>query len=179
MWDPSASLLGTVSEFQNFTFTIRYYEETIDALTLNLDGTTTPGETTRSYYPVIITQTTPKPTVTTSSTPVDPSIISGYFKHVFNDVIMYRDFNKTIKTIHGTEDVGTWEMLDMNDCYQFVEFSPDTTRFRQFAYTATAKNIDGTTKDTTTFYINVSDQNWSSGSTALKNVIDIIRARGT
>lgn len=178
MWSSDA-LLGTVSEFQNFTYTVRYYEETIGAPVLNLNGTTSPGETIRSYYPVIISQENPQSTITTSSTASDPCTISGYFKFVFSDVITYIDFDNNIKTLQGTSNVGTWEMLDMNDCYQFVEFSPDTTRFRQFTYTAVAKNTDGTTRATSTFLINVSDQNWSSGSTALKNAIDTIRARGT
>ena len=179
MWSPSSSLLGTVSEFQNFSYSIRYYEETIGAPTLNLDGTTTPGLTTRDYYPVVITQANPQMTISSTSVAADPATISGYFKYVFNDVITYRDFNENIKILQGTPNIGTWELFNINDCYQFVEFSPDDSRFRQFTFTATAKNLDGTIRATTVYTINVSDQNWSSGSDALKNAIDAIKLRGT
>lgn len=178
-WTPETALLSTVREFENFSHSIRYYEEEIGAAGVDpVTGEATPGEVTQMYYPVVVTQAAPQTTVITSQTPNDPASIVGFYKYVFYDTIIYRDFNDNIKTLQGSADKGTWEMLDMNDCYQMVEFIPDSTRFRSFNFIAEAKNPDGSTRSTQTFTINVSDQNWTSGSNALKNVVDTIRARG-
>ena len=178
-WTPSTTLLGTVREFQQFSHSIRYYEEEVGAAGVDpTTGAATPGEVTQIYYPVVITQVAPQTTVITTQTPADPASINGFYKYIFYDTIIYRDFNDKIKTLQGTGDKGTWEQLDMNDCYQMVEFIPDSTRFRTFSFTAEAKNANGTTRATQTFTIDVSDQNWTSGSNALKNVVQAIRARG-
>jgi hypothetical protein len=176
-WVPELSLLGTVTEFQSFSYSIRYYEESegpggIDPGT----GLATPGEITRTYYPVTIIPASPKPTITT--TIGDPATISGLFQYVYNDVITYRDFNENIVVKSGTATLGTWEQINMAEVYQLVEFVPDSSRFRTFSYTAQAKNIDGSVRATTEYTIDVSDQNWSNGATALRNAIATIKARG-
>ena len=178
-WSPSTTLLGTVREFEQFSYSIRYYEEEIGAAGVDpVTGEATPGEVTQVYYPVVISQVAPQTTVITTQTANDPASINGFYKYIFYDTVIYRDYNENIKTLQGSGDMGTWEQLDMNDCYQMVEFIPDSTRFRTFSFTAEAKNSNGTTRATQTFTINVSDQNWTSGSNALKNVVDAIRARG-
>lgn len=177
-WTPETSLLGAVREFQNFSHSIRYYEEIVGAPTTNPDGTTTAGETTIVWFPIVVTQTSPQVTVTSTSTASDPATIIGYYKYIFYDTIIYRDFNENIKTLTGSADKGTWEMLDMNDCYQMIEFIPDNARFRTFSFLCEAKNVDGTTRATATYTIDVSDRNWTPGSVALKNAVDIIRSRG-
>lgn len=178
-WTPETTLLGTVREFESFSHSIRYYEEEVGAPGVDpTTGAPTAGEVTQVYYPVVITQVAPQTTVITTQTASDPATIIGFYKYIFYDTIIYRDFKENIKTLQGSADKGTWEMLDMNDCYQMVEFIPDSTRFRTFSFTCEAKNTNGTTRATATYTINVSDQNWTSGSNALKNVVDAIRARG-
>ena len=178
-WTPSATLLSTVREFEQFSHSVRYYEESIGAAGVDpVTGEATPGEVTFVYYPVVITQVAPQTTVITTQTASDPAAINGFYKYIFYDTIIYRDFNDNIKTLRGSGDMGTWEQLDMADCYQMVEFIPDSTRFRTFSFTAEAKNTDGTTRATQTFTIDVSDRSWTSGSNALKNAVDTIRARG-
>lgn len=176
-WTPTESLLNTVTEFQTFSNSVRYYEEVVgpggvDATT----GEPTAGEITFVYYPVTITQASPKDTITTSIG--DPATITGFYRYVYNDIVTYRDFNENIVTKSGTADLGTWEQINMDEVYQLIEFVPDGSRFRTFSYTASAKNTDGSVRATTTYTINVSDQNWSNGAAALRNAVTIIRARG-
>jgi hypothetical protein len=176
-WTPEESLLGAVTEFQNFSHSIAYYEESIGAGGVDpVTGAPTAGEVTRVYYPVTIIPESPKPTVNT--TIGNPATISGFFQYVYNDVVTYRDFNENIVVKSGTSTLGTWEQINMAEVYQIVEFSPDSFRFKTFNYTAQAKNMNGSVRATAQFTINVSDQNWSNGAAALRNAIAIIRARG-
>lgn len=175
-WTPATSLLGTVREFTNFSHSIQYYEETPGEPTTGVDGTVTPGEAVRTYYPVTITQVTPQSTISTAVG--DPATLTGYYKYIFYDTIIYRDFNENIKTLQGSGDMGTWEQFNIDDCYQMVEFIPDSTRFRTFHFTAEAKNTNGSVRATSDYTIDVSDQSWDSGAAALHNVITQIRAKG-
>lgn len=175
-WIPTEPLLGTVTEFQNFDYSIQYYEEVvgpggIDATT----GEATPGEVTRVYYPVTITPEIVKPTI--SSTTGNPGHVSGYYQYTFNDVIQYRDNNNNIVTLTGDATQGTWQKLNMDVVYQITSFRPDTSRDRTFNFTAIAKNGD-TVVATTDYNIRVFDPSWTSGLNNLRAAIATIRARG-
>ena len=156
VWSPVESLLGTVTEFQNFSHSISY-QEVDDIL----------GPTN---YPVTITPSSAQETVIISDG--DPASISGYFKYIFFDTVIYLDFDRNIVTKSGTETQGTWEQINMDEVYQMIEFIPDTVRFRTFEFVATA---NGNQK---TYTIDVSDRNWTPGLNALQNAVSIIRARG-
>jgi len=156
IWTPVESLLGTVKEFENFSHSISYQE--IDEIL---------GPTN---FPVAITPVSLQETIITLNG--DPASISGYFKYIFFDTIIYLDFENNIVVKSGTETQGTWEQIDMNEVYQMIEFIPDTIRFRTFEFIATA---NGNQK---TYTIDVSDQNWTPGLNALQNAVSIIRSRG-
>lgn len=186
-WTPTDALLHTVKEFQAFsTASITYFE-----LVTMVDPATQVETQVEVYFPVYLTQVTPQDTVTTVNgaytvaptveapyPPVTPASLSGLYRYIFYDTVIYRDFNETIKTLTGTATLGTWQQLDMNDCYQMVEFIPDTVRYRQFQFLAEAKDKDGVVVSTMTYLVDVSDRNWTPGMNALRNAIAIIRARG-
>ena len=192
-WTPTTPLLGTVVEFENFSFPLDYTEEAVDPVT---------GLTEEVHYPVRITTTSPKDTVTLADSQVtwtapplgiglysyvivSGASISGFFKYVYSDIVEYMNFDKDIIRLEGTETVGTWEQFDVNDCYQMLSFKADTTRYRQFTYKAeayTKSRISGNdvinVVSTLNFNIDVSDRNWTPGMTALRNAVATTKARG-
>lgn len=164
-WTPEDSVLATVREFDNFSTNITYYSEE-----------ETPAGTVRIDYLVEITENSPQNTVSV----VDgvSASISGYYRYIFYDTIIYLDFADTVKTITGSATKGTWELFDVNDCYQMIEFIPDDTRYRRFEFVANAKGTNGETIATKTYYVDVNDQSWTPGLNALLNVIQTIKTRG-
>lgn len=192
-WTPTTTILGTVVEFENFSFPFDYTTTGIDPLT---------GLETEVHYPIRVTTTSPKSTVVLADSQVTwtappggigsytyvlgtSASVSGYFKYVYNDSIEYMNFDKDIISLVGTETTGTWEMFDVEDCYQLLSFKADTTRFRQFSYKAeayTKSRIGGndviTVVSTLNCTIDVSDRNWTPGMTALRNAVQTTKSRG-
>ena len=154
MWTPTLTLLGTVKEFETFSYSITYLSE----IGINL--------------PVTITALVPKPSVVISG-----NSISGYYKFLFNDSITYKNISNTFTTLQGTETTGAWEIFDINDVYQMTSFKPDSTRFRTFSFLAEAK--DGSqVVDTRTYTIDVDDKNWTPGLNNLKDAVTATKAKG-
>ena len=162
-WIPAEPVLGTVTEFQIFDYTIQYYEEDTVA-----DPIT--GEFGRTYYNVTITPEVIKPTIVITSG--NPARIAGRYQYTFNDVIQYRDNNDNIVTLTGDATEGSWEKLNMNTVYQITSFKPDASRDRTFNFTAVANGV------TNTYSIRVFDPSWTSGLNNLRAAIATIRARG-
>jgi hypothetical protein len=164
-WVPSETLLGTVTEYENFSYSIQYYAEGAAG-----DPEAIPpveaGEDT--YYPVTITAGSSKPTVTLTAG--DPASIAGFYKFVFNDTIQYKSKSGEIVTLVGDEDQGSWDKLDYNDVYHMTSFQPDTSRDMTLTYTAVAK--DGQTVLSTKQYtVRIFDPNWTNGQTALRDAL--------
>ena len=192
IWTPEESLLATVREFESFSSSFEYYEEVITPGAVDpVTGLAGEDIVTRVYYPVRLTQVSPQDTVTivngtwiTQTTQLNPNpgttaaTLNGYYRYIFYDTIIYRDFNENIKTLTGSATKGTWEQLDMNDCYQMVEFIPDTVRYRRFEFIAEAVNVNNEVVSTKNYYVDVSDRNWTPGLMALRNAVQIIRDRG-
>jgi hypothetical protein len=184
IWTPVDPILGTVKEFENFSYSISYYKE--DTIVNPATGV---AVDTITHYPVKITAVTPVESVictnedpTTAAT--SSATVAGNFNRAFFDVLIYKDFKKNIKTINSNDTQGAWEQFDINDCYQFIEFKPDESRYRQFHYIAEAysKTIVGgqeviTVVATQDYVIELDDRNWDSGKVALQNVIDTISSR--
>lgn len=179
--------LHTVKEFETFTTnSITYFE-----LVTIIDKETQVETKVEVYFPVYLTQVSPQDTVTTVNgayvepptelepyPPVTPASFTGLYRYIFYDTIIYRDFNENIKTLSGSATKGAWEHFDINDCYQFVEFIPDTVRYRRFEFIATAKDEKGEVKSTKSYFVDVKDHNWTPGLVALRNAIQTIRDRG-
>ena len=161
-------LPGTVQEFENFSYGIQYYDEGIVDPVTGLTGE-------KVDYTVTITQLSPQATVTTSSGIT--ATVAGFYRYIFYDTVIYKNFNNEILTIQGTENLGTWEQIIPAEVYQIIEFIPDATRFRTFNFLAEAKSSTGAVVATTNFIIDVSDRNWDPGKAALQNIVAIIKSR--
>jgi hypothetical protein len=159
-WTPTDTLLGTVTEYQNFNFPIQYYTETAgtpDPIT------GLPGPTSSTYYPVTIVAGSAKDTVVITNGL--SANISGFFKYVFNDTIQYKNKSKTMVTLVGDADKGTWDKLNTNDVYHMTSFKADPSRDLTLSYVATANG------ESKTYTIRINDPNWTNGQNALKNAI--------
>lgn len=164
-WIPSAPLLGTVTEYQNFSYSVRYY---VPGAAGDASAVPPVAAGPDVYYPVTITATSSKPTV--ALTTGDPATIAGFFKFVFNDTIQYKSKSGNIVTLVGDENQGSWDKLNSNDVYHMTSFQPDTTRDMTLTYTAQAK--DGNTVIATqSFTIRISDPNWTNGQNALRDAL--------
>lgn len=192
IWTPATQLLSTVVEYQSFSHVFEYYEEFVSAGAIDqITGLPGADVITLVYYPIRLTQISPyetvsivngsyitQPTQQAPNQPINPATLSGFYRYVFFDTLIYRDYNETVKTLTGTANHGAWELFDMNDCYQMVEFIPDNNRFRRFEFLAEAFNSQNEVVSTMTYYIDVSDRNWTPGKNSLKGVVQTIRNRG-
>lgn len=162
-WSPETTLLGTVKEFESFNYSIQYYtEETgaVDPITGEV------GASTYTYYPVTITPTIAKTSVSTSTG--DPATITGLFQYCFNDTVVYRGFNNDMNTLVGDETTGAWEKMNDSEVFHITSFTADRTRDTSFSYYAEAKN-GSTVVASQTFTIRVYDPNWTNGQNTLRN----------
>ena len=164
-WTPSDTLLGTVKEFENFSYDIQYYTEEAGA-TDPVTGLA--GPSTITYYDVNIVPEAIKATIET--TDGDPATIVGYYKFIFFDTIDYRDYNGNIVVLTGDETQGAWEKLDINSAFEMTDFDPDRTRDRTFTFTANAMDGD-TVLDSQEYTIRVYDPDWTNGKNALKAAV--------
>lgn len=164
-WEPPISLLGTVTEYENFSYSIQYFAEGAAG-----DPEAIPpveaGEDT--YYPVTITASSSKPTVIL--TDGDPASIAGFYKFVFNDTIEYKSKSGNIVTLVGDENTGAWDKLNYNDVYHMTAFRPDTSRDMSLTYTAVAKDGD-TIIATKEYTVRIFDPNWTNGQNALRDAL--------
>ena len=87
-WEPELEQLGTVTETQIFTFSVKYFEDT---------GGGDPGAL-RIYYPVKITAVEGNPTSVVIQDPHD-STISGSFGPAFDDVVTYMKSDLSYETL--------------------------------------------------------------------------------
>lgn len=160
-WNPSITELGAHPEFENFSHTITY--EVIDPILGAI-----------SYSVRIIPQETVPDTVTISG-----ATISGYFKHVFNDILTYRTFNQQIKTVTTDSDNGAWDKLNTDDVYEFTSFKADTSRSRIYNYVAEAYDplVPGAVIATQNYTLNVRDLDWTPGLLALKEIVSLTQSR--
>lgn len=164
-WTPIEALLGAVRENESFSYTIQYYE-------IELVG----DVETQVQRVVNLTQLSPKNTVSVQNGLA--AAISGFYETSFFDTIVYLDFSNTIKTLDGDISSSAWEKFDINDCYQFVEFIPDNTRYRRFEFQADAVSESGAIIESKTYYVDLSDLNWTPGMLALQEAVSIIKGRG-
>jgi hypothetical protein len=154
MFYPEDPILGTVLEYQNFSFSIYYEEE--DLLI--------PGNTTR--YPVVITpnQTNPTTVVRTNG---DPGSISGYFYDSFDNSITYRTPQDTFVTVDKFEQISRSELSEM------TSYDADTTRTINYTYTVSAMN--GSTVVAINNYTITVQNDWTSGKNSLQTYVGYTR----
>ena len=172
-WEPDLEQLGTVTETQVFTFSIKYAQET----TVNAES----GETALEYFPVKITADESNPsTVVITNAPTD-STISGFYGAAFNDTVTYMKDDLSYETVNTitTEPLGTsvWDKLTSDqNVREVIQFMPDLTRTRVFNYTCVAGLMDAFGNipipiSTTVKQIILSDRNWTPGKNALQSAV--------
>lgn len=164
MWVPENTLLGTHAELATFTYTIQYYVPGTEGDPL-ADPPTSGTEDV--YYPVRVTAQEVASTVD-----VTDDTISGYYKGIFNDTLVTRDFNNnftTLTTLTGGEG-GVFDKVNRDTLHEVISFKADTTRSRTFHYLAEA--MDGETVIASQEYtILAQDRNWTPGKNNLKELV--------
>jgi hypothetical protein len=176
-WVPSATLLGTHGELETFSHSIQYYVPGTTA-----DPTATPPVEAGVdfYYKIRITALdSNQSTVScTYPTPLDPGIISGYYKGIFNDTLTTRakDGSFTTVTTLGS-GAGVFNAVNRDKVYEVISFKADTVRSKTFSYLAEA--IDTMVGSPTynqviisqIYTIKAEDKNWTPGLNNLKELV--------
>lgn len=178
-WEPDLEQLGTVTETQVFSFSVKYFEET------------TAGESGTSssvYYPVIITAVEGNPPSVTITNGELDSTISGSFGPSFDDVVTYMKSDLTYETLDtlNTEPAGTSVWIKLNsrpDKKEIISFTPDLTRMRVFNYTCIAGTLDGSGNipnpiATANKQIILADRDWTPGKNALQAAVAATESGG-
>lgn len=168
-WEPELEVLGSVTETQVFTFSVKYFQDTAPGG----DG----GVSVPVYYPVKITAVEANPTSITINNGSLDSTISGSYGPVFDDVVTYMGTDRnyyTLDTLNTPQSgVSVWTKLAARENKQEItSFIPDPTRVRVFNYTCIAGTLDGSGNipspiATTNKQIILSDTNWTPGKDAL------------
>lgn len=172
-WEPDLEQLGTVTETQVFTFSVKYFQD--------VSGGGDGGTTTPVYYPVIITAVEQNPDSVTITNGSLDSTISGSFGPSFDDVVTYMKSDLSYETLDtlNTEPAGTSVWVKLNsrpDKKEIISFIPDPTRMRVFNYTCIAGTLDGSGNipspiATTNKQIILADRDWTPGKNALQAAV--------
>ena len=174
-WVPSTTLLGTVTEFETFSYNIQYYVPGTPADPLAIPPVEAGSDT---YYRVDIIPSSEYSTVTVTDGTIGTPIgtIAGYFQYVFNDTLVQKNRDGSTTTLTGDATTGAWAKLDLDNLYEMTSFQADPTRFKTLSYTVRA--MDGSTVlDTQTYTIDISDPNWDTGKANLHNAVSTTTAR--
>lgn len=183
-WVPESDPMVIVTEYQNFSVTIQYYELVgggVDPETgFEVEGTPV-------YYNVNVTPQGYTPsTISITGNGTTSVTISGYYGASFNDnltVMLDYDIEtptnnaapvyKSYDTVN-TPPVGVsvWEKVTQDpDVFEIISFIPDPTRTRDFGYTCTS-NGSSVTK-----IGRVQDFSWDSGNINLGNAVNALKRR--
>ena len=157
MFYPEDSILGTVLEYQNFSYSIEYEETTIGG-----EGGT--GTTTRYPVNIVFNQVNP-PTVSKSNG--DPATISGYFYDSFDNNIRYRTPQDTFV------NTKKFEQIDQTKLSEMVYYLADTRSTIDYTYTANAMN--GNTVVASKVYTITVQNDWTNGKNTLQTYVGYTR----
>jgi len=176
-WIPSVTLLGTHGELASFSHAIQFYVPGASA-----DATADPPVEAGVdvYYKIRITalDSNQSTVICTYPTPLDPGVISGYYKGIFNDTLTTRAKDGTFTTLTTLgAGAGVFDTVNRDKVYEVISFKADTVRSKTFSYLAEA--IDTTVGSPTysqvvasqTYTIKAEDKNWSPGLNNLKELV--------
>jgi hypothetical protein len=168
-WEPSETLLGTHAEMVSFSHSVSYFEETAGD-----PEAIPPTEGTTTYYDVKITPQEANPS-TVAITAGDPATISGYYKGIFNDVLVTRDKAgnfTTVTTLTGG-DGGVFDKVDRDKLHEVISFQADTTRSKTFTYLAEAYDPQEPEVIVASqeYTVLARDLNWTTGMNNLKELV--------
>jgi hypothetical protein len=176
-WIPETTLLGTYGEFATFSHEIQYYEpgeagdpEAIPPVEAGED----------IYYPVRITPQEVNPNTINYSypEPVDPAIISGYYKGIFNDSLTTRAKDGSFTTITTLGNGGgVFDTVNRDKVYEVISFKADPVRSKTFTYLAEAIDMNPLSPTyldvmaSQSYTIKAEDRNWTPGLNNLKELV--------
>ena len=183
-WVPESDPMVTVTEYQNFSVTIQYYE----LLGGGFDPETGIGiDPTPVYYNVTVTpQGYTPPTISITGNGTTSVTISGYYGASFNDNLtvmldydiesptnnappVYKSYDTTTTPPAG---VSVWEKVAQDpNVFEIISFVPDPSRTKDFAYTCSSNS------NTTTKINRVQDFSWDSGNNNFGNAITVLKRR--
>jgi hypothetical protein len=164
MFYPSEEVLGTVLEYENFSFPIYYEVETITGTPVSEGGTGT--SSTISRYPVEIVFNEDNP-VTVLKINGDPATIFGYFYDSFDNSLQYRTPQDTFVTVDKFEEI------DQNALSQMIYYLADTRRTIDYTYTANAMN--GNAIIASKIYTITVQNDWTNGKNTLQTYVGYTR----
>jgi hypothetical protein len=164
IWEPTEVNLATVKELEHFNVSVTcYVEEDINNQIVKkyLDIT---------FFPIDITVDTIQ-----YSIKANPGVISGYYKAVFDDTLIFqqKDLSKKTITTLSSEPIGqsVFEKIKTENVLGITGFIPDPIRHKVFRYSAIA--YDNNTQISEKEYtITVSDRNWDNGK---NNFIELVK----
>jgi len=172
-WEPDLEQLGTVTETQVFSFSVKYFQDIVSGE----EG----GVSTPVYYPVKITAVEANPATVVITNGTLDSTISGSFGPAFDDIVTYMKNDLSYETLDTltTPPPGTivWTKLASRpNKKEIISFIPDPTRMRIFNYTCVAGTLDGSGNipspiATTNKQIILDDRNWTPGKNALQAAV--------
>jgi hypothetical protein len=157
MFYPENSVLGTVLEYQNFSYPI-YYEVT----TLGVGGVG--GTATRYPVQIVFNQTNP-PTV--SKINGDPATIFGYFYDSFDNNLQYRTPQDNFVNVKKFEEINQDALSEM------IYYLADTRRTIDYTYTANA--MDGNNIVASKIYTITVQNDWTNGKNTLQTYVGYTR----
>lgn len=143
-WVPSETLLTTIDENNNLSFSISYVE----------DSTGTPAVVT-------VAPITQHPTIQIAN-----NTISGYFSDSFNYTVNYVDDKGTDYTVSRFSEIDPFKP------YKLYKYSPNATNSITYNYVATARDSITNTVIATQPYSIVVTQNWTSNKNLLKRYVN-------
>lgn len=158
MFYPEDSTLGTVLEYQNFSYSIEYEETTIG-------GEGGAGGTTVRYPVQIVFNQQNPPTVV--KVDGDPATISGYFYDSFDNNIQYRTPQDTFV------NTKKFEQIDQTKLSEMVYYLADARRTIDYTYTANAMN--GNTVVASKVYTITVQNDWTNGKNTLQTYVGYTR----
>lgn len=161
MFYPTDRDLGTVLEYQNFSFQIYYEEESSTGTSGENSGTTT---ITRYPVQIVFNQENP---VTVTKVNGDPASISGYYYDAFDNTLQYRTPEDTFAI------VDKFEKIDRNNLSEMIYYLADTRRTIVYTYTANAMNGANIVSSTT--YNIIVQNDWTNGKNTLQTYVGYTR----
>jgi hypothetical protein len=135
-FNPLTSNLGQTDENTNVNYSVTY----TDALGIS--------------FPVTITANTLNSTINVSG-----NSVSGEYTESFNDTIYYRNKDDTFDTVNK------FSQVNMNTYSELIHYNADTTRYKDYSYTASA---NGESKSYTVVVTN----NWSNSKNNLLSFLN-------
>lgn len=145
MWNYLEPILGTHTQFGEFTYTIEYVVDSI-------------------YYDVVITPLEENPPTVQIAT----NTISGYYGPSFDDTLTVRNEDNTFEAF--TNNIGVFNSVNLETLSEVISFKPDRIRYKVFTYNASAYS-GASLVATTTYQIILDDRNWTPGKLSLQELV--------